>query len=618
MGFCIYCNQSVYSSTTCPKCYRTISRPLSTSAEGSKPLFPTQKILSQANSDKWQDTYGKKAIFNSGLGSPTSTTNTPNLTRPQRKMPQFNRPESPQQAQSPKSIDKSKLSSSAKCCAHCQQPQNSWADLTMYNSLYYCKTCLEQKLACPGCHQPVNRTDAQAYFRDQIWHVSCFQCDYCKNPLKTMLATVDGEGKPCCRSCQLTEVNRLQQMPSPGSPSISTPLLPSLTSSRSTTVTSSSKPGDNPYFQLKRSRRTSMFSTPKEEETKRHSIASITQRIASATQATSPPEALCTSPSTMTEQDLKKAAEPKEKTSPRRKKVVKKPCKECGQHVFKKDYRGLRIPTGELLCFHSHCLLCAKCNQKFNGLEFCTDGKNFYHIECSDIDTAAVLPRHSSPLSEDEAFPRTPSPQNANFDVLSTESPNSFVSKIPNEDKKATNTEILCSTCSQPVTDTCLELADQFYHAECLLCAGCNKTVPTDRKLSKIQGKLYCDHCSSNTGSKRTGPTGLKIVTKQKTGEALPKRNSITTPSDIFKSRTKGLPRLGGVRTCARCNESMPFSDTQPGPNASRWHKKCLRCAGCRKQMDSDAHMTINEETGLCLVHCRECLDETPKPRFVR
>ena len=100
--------------------------------------------------------------------------------------------------------------------------------------------------------------------------------------------------------------------------------------------------------------------------------------------------------------------------------------------------------------------------------------------------------------------------------------------------------------------------------------------------------------------------------------DVIKKTNGITSPSDIFKSRKKSLPRLGGVRTCARCNESMPFLDTHPGPNATRWHKKCLRCAGCNKHMESDAHMTVNEATGLCLVHCRECLDNAPKPRFVR
>lgn len=140
--------------------------------------------------------------------------------------------------------------------------------------------------------------------------------------------------------------------------------------------------------------------------------------------------------------------------------------------------------------------------------------------------------------------------------------------------------------------------------------------------MIKHQDKLYCDHCTPSnnktTATKRAIKSELKINTETDTKEP-PRRNStITTPSDIFKSRKKVLPRLGGVRTCARCNESMPFSDTQPGPNASRWHKKCLRCTGCKKQMDSDAHMTVNKESGLCLVYCRDCLDETPKPRFVR
>ncbi|KAI8080104.1 uncharacterized protein B0P05DRAFT_539996 [Gilbertella persicaria] len=587
MGFCIYCNQNVYSNTTCPKCYRTMSKSAmttSTSTNTRASPFLTQKILSQTNTDKWQDTYGKKAIFNSGLGTPTATTSTPIRTRPQRKMPQFSSPESPTKID-PSQLTNNSTTNHTKCCAQCQQTQQSWTDLTMYNSLYYCKSCLEEKLACPGCHQPVHRTDAQAYFKDHVWHAPCFQCHYCKTALKTMLATVDSEGRPCCRTCQLTEVSRLQ-MPSPGSPSVSTPVLPSLKASRSTT--SSSKPGENPYFQYQKTRRASTLSPTSDDE--KRTLASITKRIAAATHAA-------------VAATQKPQEEPKS-TAPRKKKVVKKPCKECGLHVSKKDYRGLKIHTGQVLCFHHHCLFCAKCHQNFDGLEFCTDGTQFFHIECPVHPTMAILsPRQGSPTSEeDEAYPRTPSPQNTHFNTLKgMESP------------LEQQTTVMCNACSQPVTETCLELANHFYHKECLLCAGCNKTVPTDRKLSKIQGKLYCDHCSQASSK-----PGLKIITQPTTGEKLPKRNSITTPSDIFKSRTKGLPRLGGARTCARCNESMPFSDTQPGPNASRWHKKCLRCAGCKKQMDSDAHMTVNEDTGLCLVHCRECLDETHKPKFVR
>lgn len=69
----------------------------------------------------------------------------------------------------------------------------------------------------------------------------------------------------------------------------------------------------------------------------------------------------------------------------RHKNKVKRPCRECGLHVFKKDYRGLKIQTGEIFCFHSNCLLCSKCNQHFQSLEFYTDGQHFYHTEVQFI-----------------------------------------------------------------------------------------------------------------------------------------------------------------------------------------------------------------------------------------
>lgn len=141
MTFCIYCNQNVYTNTsTCPKCYRTIQNTTnnkkpteaSSSLLAKAAMFPNQARLSQANTDKWQDTYGKKAIFNNGLGS----TSTPIRTRQQRTMPQFD-------IQQPKD-------SNMKSCAKCQRKQNSWTDLnnfSIYNSAYYCKPCLTEKLA---------------------------------------------------------------------------------------------------------------------------------------------------------------------------------------------------------------------------------------------------------------------------------------------------------------------------------------------------------------------------------------------------------------------------------------------------------------------------------------
>ncbi|EPB87369.1 hypothetical protein HMPREF1544_05795 [Mucor circinelloides 1006PhL] len=645
MSFCIYCNQNVYTNTsTCPKCYRTIqSASTSTSTTTAKrtteasssllakaAMFPSQRRLSQANTDKWQDTYGKKAIFNSGLGS----TSTPIRTRQQRAMPQFD-------------LQQPKDNSNMKSCAQCQRKQNSWTDLnnfSIYNSAYYCKPCLTEKLACPGCSKPVDRTDIQTLFNNQTWHSCCFQCNHCKSPLKSMLASIDSQGKPSCRTCQLKDQMQVNQSPKPGTPSISTPVLSSLASSRSTvTSTAPSASTENPYFRYQRTRRSSMFNSTNalaEETMKSRSVSPTSPSVSTASYASIDSTV---STQTATSEATVEPAKTSSTATPRRRKVVKKPCKECGQHVSKKDYRGLRIHTGEVLCFHTYCLFCAKCHQTFNGLEFCTDGKNFYHTDCPSTATrsmssspvSAVGSRQGTPQSEeDEAYPRTPPPHNTYFDVVSSSPTDTSFPAAPtvNELQKKQDvviapepTVVMCNTCTKPVTDTCLELSNNFYHKECLLCAGCNKTVPTDRKLIKFQDKLYCDHCtpannkpSTAATTKRAVKSDLKINTDTDIKDA-PRRNStITTPSDIFKSRKKVLPRLGGVRTCARCNESMPFSDTQPGPNASRWHKKCLRCTDCKKQMDSDAHMTVNKETGLCLVYCRDCLDETPKRRFVR
>ncbi|KAK4520858.1 uncharacterized protein ATC70_006739 [Mucor velutinosus] len=660
MSFCTYCNQNVYTNTsTCPKCYRTIQSTSTTTTTSNKKtteasssllakaaMFPSQRRLSQANTDKWQDTYGKKAIFNGGAG--LGSTSTPIRTRQQRAMPQFD-------------LQQPKDNSNMKSCAQCQRKQNSWTDLnnfSIYNSAYYCKPCLTEKLACPGCSKPVDRTDIQTLFNNQTWHSCCFQCSHCKSPLKSMLASIDSQGKPSCRTCQLKDQMQVNQSPKPGTPSISTPVLSSLASSSSrssavtNTVPSTSTSTENPYFRYQRTRRSSMFNSTNalaEEAMKSRSVSPTSPSVSTASYAS-----MDSIVSTQAAAFVEPTKTSSTASTPRRRRVVKKPCKECGQHVSKKDYRGLRIHTGEVLCFHTYCLFCAKCHQTFNGLEFCTDGKNFYHIECPSATAAAagaaadLTSMSSSPVSavgsrqgtphseEDEAYPRTPPPHNAYFDIVSSSpTDTSFPAPTTNELQKKQDvviapepTMVMCSTCSKPVTNTCLELSNNFYHKECLLCAGCNKTVPTDRKLIKHQDKLYCDHCtptttkpmSAATTTKRAVKSDLKINTDTDNSKgAAPRRNStITTPSDIFKSRKKVLPRLGGVRTCARCNESMPFSDTQPGPNASRWHKKCLRCTGCKKQMDSDAHMTVNKETGLCLVYCRDCLDETPKPRFVR
>ncbi|KAG0943792.1 hypothetical protein G6F57_002955 [Rhizopus arrhizus] len=611
MGFCTLCNQNYYSSVACPKCHRSLS---SDNSSRITSLFANRKGLSNNNStDKWQDTYSKKGIF-SNNPMPSYSTPRPRQSSQRMTMPKFTREEKD---------DKSKENSNLKSCAYCHKKQNSWSDFnhfTIYKSVYYCKPCLEEKLDCPKCHVKVKLLDSQVDYNNHVWHTNCFQCHYCSSQLKEALAAQDSEGNPCCRSCHVS-----RKQPSPESVSASTPLLSSSKSAlTSAYFTRRGRPlsalvnhviedGANSIKQV-------LEDKPAEQKSPK-AYTNAAEKLKQIVEPTNKQTAKAASTITPSQDTL----EPK-KTQRRKKLVVKKPCKECGQHVSKKDYRGLKTITGEVLCYHAYCLFCAKCHQSFTDLEFCTDGKHFYHTKCPETMMNRANNNTSPQSEEEEPFPKTPTFPSADthFDVLSSSPTNLDLLPIRQENddltkKSNTMVEITCNTCSRPVTDTFLELANHFYHKECLLCAGCQKTVPTNRKLFKYQDKLYCDSCSVKNNlelkkKKETVNSDLRVTLNH---DIIKKSNS-TSPSDIFKSRKKSLPRLGGVRTCARCNESMPFLDTHPGPNATRWHKKCLRCSGCNKQMDSDAHMTINESTGLCLVHCRECLDDTPKPKFVR
>lgn len=83
--------------------------------------------------------------------------------------------------------------------------------------------------------------------------------------------------------------------------------------------------------------------------------------------------------------------------------------------------------------------------------------------------------RQGSPLSEEEEpYPQTPPPtsHDTQFDIassptdiepLDSESPKKQNVIVPD----STITNIMCHTCTLPVTDsTCLELANHFYHKE--------------------------------------------------------------------------------------------------------------------------------------------------------
>lgn len=69
--------------------------------------------------------------------------------------------------------------------------------------------------------------------------------------------------------------------------------------------------------------------------------------------------------------------------------------------------------------------------------------------------------------------------------------------------------------------------------------------------------------------------------------------------TSLFSTRTRPLPKFGGVTTCPRCQQAVGVMDQVPGPKNEKWHKKCLNCKDCKKNLDSSA-MTRGEGEAYC------------------
>ncbi|KAF9544879.1 hypothetical protein EC957_011609 [Mortierella hygrophila] len=76
--------------------------------------------------------------------------------------------------------------------------------------------------------------------------------------------------------------------------------------------------------------------------------------------------------------------------------------------------------------------------------------------------------------------------------------------------------------------------------------------------------------------------------------------------TSLFSTRTRPLPKFGGVTTCPRCQQAVGVMDQVPGPKGEKWHKRCLNCRECKKVLDSSA-LTRGEGE----VFCRGCFNKT-------
>ncbi|KAI8365833.1 hypothetical protein EDC96DRAFT_544334 [Choanephora cucurbitarum] len=179
----------------------------------------------------------------------------------------------------------------------------------------------------------------------------------------------------------------------------------------------------------------------------------------------------------------------------------------------------------------------------------------------------------------------------------------------------------VCSKCHQPFKNgECATDGHSFYHAQCdPFCSGCQGVIQQDS--FQFNGKMYhfdCFKCFGRGCKLGFGQPIFEVNMKPycepchtffvEQKQTIPAPSSVKeAPSPLRQPLHRALPKLGGQKTCPRCQKNISIMDDAPGPFASRWHRKCLSCAKCSKQLDSDAKMKQGSQ-GESLVYCRSCI----------
>ncbi|KAF9169764.1 hypothetical protein BGX20_009871 [Mortierella sp. AD010] len=131
------------------------------------------------------------------------------------------------------------------------------------------------------------------------------------------------------------------------------------------------------------------------------------------------------------------------------------------------------------------------------------------------------------------------------------------------------------------------------------------------------QGNLSRSGSGASGYGSPTGSPGSPTSTTEQNGNGLPspvlvmtsplsERSSPPALTSFFGTRTRPLPKFGGVTNCPRCQQPVGVMDQVPGPKNEKWHKKCLNCKDCKKVLDSSA-LTRGEGEAFC----RGCYNKT-------
>ncbi|KAI7862333.1 hypothetical protein BDF14DRAFT_1857427 [Spinellus fusiger] len=227
--------------------------------------------------------------------------------------------------------------------------------------------------------------------------------------------------------------------------------------------------------------------------------------------------------------------------------------------------------------YHPDCLVCDGCHGHFTSSMFMSDGKRIYHPKCLPIQNTHTPPTASSSSSSDYT----------------------------------------CYGCNKRITGKCLTNSSRYYHPECFDCYSCHTQLPIGQPFYEIQGEAYCDACSQHPHTvptkERSHPPSLSSMSSSMSSPMSSSlspsslsSSSLSPSQDTPRFTSRSQPKLGGSKVCPYCQLSVSIMDETPGPRATRWHKKCLKCKDCQKQLDSAATV-VEGRLGEWTVWCRTC-----------
>lgn len=141
----------------------------------------------------------------------------------------------------------------------------------------------------------------------------------------------------------------------------------------------------------------------------------------------------------------------------------------------------------------------------------------------------------------------------------------------------------------------------QKVHAECFKCGGCKKSLAGEA-FGEDKGSVYCIDCMKHHAT-RSGPSGVH------TGAYTP-GFTVNPVTGAKEQRGAGGAKIGAPVTglgtkdaCPKCKQAVYVTDSVPGPNITKYHRRCLACSDCGKWLDSNANVRPDGA-----MYCRDCV----------